>query len=328
MQGEKTMPDVSLIVTIALAGLVILVLVKTAVIVPQQNAYVVESLGRYSRTLTAGFNLLVPFLEKVAYKHSLKEHAFDIPAQATVTKDNVRIVVDGVLYVQVKDAKAASYGIGDYLFAISQLAQTTLRSEIGKIDLDKTFEERNAINQQVVEELDKATAAWGVKVLRYEIRNIDPPKDVLEAMEMQMKAERRKRAVILQSEGERQATINTAEGEKKRVVLASEAKREEQINEAKGEAEAIKAVASATADGLKTVAAALTSEGGDAAMQLRVAEQYVEQFGKLAQENNTILLPAELGNIGAMIGAAKAVWDGGAGGEIRGNASRRKDEAR
>ncbi|HNK51552.1 MAG TPA: stomatin-like protein, partial [Nitrospira sp.] len=219
-------------VVIFLAGLVLLVISKTARVVPQQSAYVVERLGRYSRTLGAGFHILWPFLDSVQYKHSLKETAIDIPEQICITRDNVQVGVDGILYSKVLDPQRASYGISDYRFAITQLAQTALRSEIGKIELDRTFEERTNINSQVVNELDKATEPWGVKVLRYEIKNITPPKDVLAAMEKQMRAEREKRAVILTSEGERDAAINQAEGEKQQVIKASEAKKQQQINEA------------------------------------------------------------------------------------------------
>ncbi|MEM7562968.1 MAG: slipin family protein, partial [Pseudomonadota bacterium] len=276
-------------VAIVIAFLVIIVIFKTAVVVPQQSALVVESLGKYSRTLRAGFHILIPFIENTAYKHSLKELAFDIPEQVCITKDNVQVGVDGVLYLQVMDAERASYGITDFAFAISQLAQTTLRSEIGKIDLDRTFEERGSINANVVAELDKASDPWGVKVLRYEIKNINPPHDVLTAMEKQMRAEREKRAVILTSEGERDAKINEAEGEKQRVIKESEAAKQQQINEAQGEAEAILAVATATAEGLRQVASSLTVDGGDQAMQLRVAEAYVQQFGNLAKEGNTLV---------------------------------------
>ena len=300
--------DFGFMVAAALAVVVIVVIIKTAVVVPQQNAYVVENLGKYSRTLGAGFHILVPFLERVAYRHSLKEHAVDVEEQICITSDNVQVGVDGVLYLQVMDARRASYGIGDYLFAIAQLAQTTLRSEIGKIELDKTFEERSHINLRVVEELDQASNPWGVKVLRYEIRNINPPRDVLTAMEKQMRAEREKRATVLASEGERDAKINEAEGEKQRVIKESEAAKQQQINEAEGEAAAILAVAEATAEGLKKVAAALNAEGGDKAMQLRVAEDYLDRFGNLAREGNTLIVPANLSDVSSMIGAATTVF--------------------
>ena len=286
---------------------VLIVIIKTAVVVPQQSAYVVENLGKYSRTLVAGFHILFPFIERIAYKHTLKEQAIDVEEQICITADNVQVGVDGVLYLQVMDARAASYGIGEYLFAIAQLAQTTLRSEIGKIELDKTFEERNHINLRVVAELDKASEPWGVKVLRYEIKNINPPADVVSAMEKQMRAEREKRATVLDSEGHRDAKINEAEGEKQRVIKESEAAKEQQINEAQGEAAAILSVAEATAEGLKKVAEALNAEGGDRAMQLRVAENYLGQFGSIAKEGNTLIVPANLSDVSSMIGAATSV---------------------
>lgn len=288
-------------VVIFLAGLVILVISKTARVVPQQSAYVVERLGRYSRTLGAGFHILWPFLDSVQYKHSLKETAIDIPEQICITRDNVQVGVDGILYSKVLDPQRASYGISDYRFAITQLAQTALRSEIGKIELDRTFEERTNINSQVVNELDKATEPWGVKVLRYEIKNITPPKDVLAAMEKQMRAEREKRAVILTSEGERDAAINQAEGEKQQVIKASEAKKQQQINEAEGAAAAIMAIASATAEGLRKVAESTQVPGGYEAVQLRVAEQYITKFGELAKASNTLVLPANVSDVGSML---------------------------
>ena len=304
------MESAAVIVIGVLVLVTIIVIIKTAIVVPQQSAYVVETLGKYSRTVQAGFHILVPFIQRIAYKHTLKEQAIDVEEQICITSDNVQVGVDGVLYLQVMDARNASYGIGDYLFAISQLAQTTLRSEIGKIELDKTFEERNHINLRVVAELDQASDPWGVKVLRYEIKNINPPQDVVSAMEKQMRAEREKRATVLQSEGERDAKINEAEGEKQRVIKESEAVREQQVNEAQGEAAAILAVAEATAEGLKKVAEALDSEGGDKAMQLRVAENYLERFGNLAKEGNTLIVPANLSDVSSMIGAATSVLSG------------------
>ncbi|MEX2123615.1 MAG: stomatin-like protein [Woeseia sp.] len=294
----------SLYVALAISVVVIFVIAKTAVVVPQQNAYVVERLGKFSRVLNAGFHILIPFIERVAYRHTLKEQAVDIAEQICITRDNVQVGVDGVLYMQVLDPARASYGIGDYQFAIAQLAQTTLRSEIGKIELDRTFEERGAINANLVDELDKASEPWGVKVLRYEIKNINPPQDVLGAMEKQMRAEREKRAVILNSEGERDAVINQAEGEKQRVIKESEAVKQQQINEAEGEAAAILAVATATADGLKRVAAALVERGGHEAMQLRVAQQYIDEFGNLAKAGNTLVVPANLADLASMIALA------------------------
>ena len=299
------------IAVVAVVVLVIVVIAKTATIVPQQSGYVVERLGRYSRTLQAGFHILIPFLERIAYKHSLKEKAIDISEQLCITRDNVQVGVDGVLYLQVLDPRQASYGITDFVFAISQLAQTTLRSEVGKIDLDRTFEERSSINGLVVTELDKASAPWGVKVLRYEIRNINPPRDVLAAMEKQMRAEREKRAVVLTSEGERDAKINEAEGEKQRIIKESEAARTQQINEAQGEAEAILAVATATAEGLRRVGEAAGTEGGMDAIRLRIAEQYVQQFGQLAKEGNTFVVPANLGDLASMLTLATTIVKGG-----------------
>lgn len=292
------------LVTLLLALFVIYVFAKTAVVVPQQSAYVVERLGKYSATLDAGFHILLPFIDNIRYKHSLKETAIDIPEQVCITRDNVQVSVDGILYLKVLHPQRASYGISDYGFALIQLAQTTLRSEIGKIELDRTFEERTNINIQVVNELDKASDPWGVKVLRYEIKNIMPPKDVLNAMEKQMRAEREKRAVILTSEGERDAAINQAEGEKQQVIKASEAKKQQQINEAEGAASAILAIAQATAEGLRKVAETIQVPGGQEAVQLRVAEQYISKFGELARTNNTLILPATVSDVGSMIALA------------------------
>jgi regulator of protease activity HflC (stomatin/prohibitin superfamily) len=296
-----------LLATLVFVALALLVLKKTAVVVPQQSAYVVERLGKYSSTLNAGLHILVPFIDVIRYKHSLKELALDIAEQICITKDNVQVGVDGVLYIKVLDAERASYGITDFRFAISQLAQTTLRSEIGKIDLDRTFEERSTINVSVVNELDKASAPWGVKVMRYEIKNINPPQDVVNAMEKQMRAEREKRAVVLTSEGQRDAAINEAEGEKQQVIKASEAKRQQQINEAEGEASAILAIATATSEGIRKVAEAIQDPGGYEAVQLRVAEQYIGEFGELAKASNTLVLPASVSDVGSMIALAMNV---------------------
>ena len=293
-----------LFVVLLLAVLVLVIIAKTAVVVPQQSAYVVERLGKYAATLDAGFHILVPFIDRIRYKHSLKETAIDIPEQVCITRDNVQVSVDGILYLKVLNPQRASYGISDYNFALIQLAQTTLRSEIGKIELDRTFEERTNINIQVVNELDKASDPWGVKVLRYEIKNITPPKGVLDAMEKQMRAEREKRAVILTSEGERDAAINQAEGEKQQVIKASEAKKQQQINEAEGAAAAILAIAQATAEGLRKVAETIRVPGGQEAVQLRVAEQYITKFGELAKTTNTLILPATVSDVGSMIAVA------------------------
>jgi regulator of protease activity HflC (stomatin/prohibitin superfamily) len=298
----------ALIVAVVLAALVILVVAKTAVVVPQQSAYVVERLGKYRETLGAGFHILIPFLDAVRYRHSLKEAAVDIPEQVCITRDNVQVHVDGVLYLKVLNPERASYGVLDYLFAISQLAQTTLRSEMGKIDLDRTFEERTHINIQVVSELDKASEPWGIKMLRYEIKNITPPKDVLAAMEKQMRAEREKRAVILTSEGERDAAINSAEGQKQQVIKASEARKQQQINEAEGGAAAILSIARATAEGIRQVAGSIQVPGGSEAVQLRVAEQYLTKFGELANASDTtMIVPAGVADVASMIGMAMNV---------------------
>jgi regulator of protease activity HflC (stomatin/prohibitin superfamily) len=293
-----------LFVVLLLAVLVLIIIAKTAVVVPQQSAYVVERLGKYSATLDAGFHMLLPFIDRIRYRHSLKEAAIDIPEQVCITRDNVQVSVDGILYLKVLNPQRASYGISDFHFALIQLGQTTLRSEIGKIELDRTFEERTNINIQVVNELDKASEAWGVKVLRYEIKNITPPKGVLDAMEKQMRAEREKRAVILTSEGERDAAINQAEGEKQQVIKASEAKKQQQINEAEGAAAAILAIAQATAEGLRKVAETIQVPGGQEAVQLRVAEQYITKFGELAKTTNTLILPATVSDVGSMIALA------------------------
>jgi regulator of protease activity HflC (stomatin/prohibitin superfamily) len=293
-----------LFVLLVLAALVVIIVAKTAVVVPQQSAYVVERLGKYAATLDAGFHILLPFIDRIRYRHSLKEAAIDIPEQVCITRDNVQVSVDGILYLKVLNPQRASYGISDFHFALIQLGQTTLRSEIGKIELDRTFEERTNINIQVVNELDKASEAWGVKVLRYEIKNITPPKGVLDAMEKQMRAEREKRAVILTSEGERDAAINQAEGEKQQVIKASEAKKQQQINEAEGAAAAILAIAQATAEGLRKVAETIQVPGGQEAVQLRVAEQYITKFGELAKTTNTLILPATVSDVGSMIALA------------------------
>ena len=305
----------ALVIAVVVAVFAIFVVVKTAVVVPQQNAYVVERLGKFHAVLDAGFHVLFPFFDVIRYRHTLKEQAVDIPEQICITKDNVQVAVDGILYLKVLDPSRASYGIADYYYAISQLAQTALRSEIGKIDLDRTFEERTHINGMVIAELDKATGPWGIKVLRYEIKNITPPQDVLAAMEKQMRAEREKRAVILTSEGERDAAINTAEGKKQQVIKESEAQRQRQINEAEGQASAILAIAHATSEGLRKVGDAIAQPGGNEAVQLRVAEQYVNEFGKLARTTNTVILPATLSDVGAMIALATNVLKGTQGGE-------------
>ena len=296
--------NATLIAVVVLAALVVVVILKTAVIVPQKSEYIIERLGKYNNTLGAGFHILVPFLDRVSYKFSLKEEVFDIPSQTCITKDNVTVEVDGLIYLQVMDSKRAAYGINDYRLAASQLAQTTLRSCIGKIDLDKTFEERETINGQVVDSIDQAAQAWGVKVLRYEVKDILPPESVKNAMEAQMTAEREKRAAIAKSEGERQSTINRAEGERQDAILRSEGEKQRRINEAEGRAQEILAVARATAEGLKTIAEQLQMTGGQAAANLRVAEQYVTEFGKLARASNTLVIPSNVSDMAGMVTTA------------------------
>lgn len=296
-----------LIAVVALVVLFIVVLAKTAVVVPQQNAYIVERLGKFSGVLPAGFHVLLPFIDVIRYRHALKETAVDIPEQICITRDNVQVGVDGVLYMKVIDPERASYGISNYQFAITQLAQTTLRSELGRIELDRTFEERTNINTHVVSELDKATEPWGIKVFRYEIKNITPPSDILGAMEKQMRAEREKRATILTSEATRDAAINTAEGEKQQTIKKSEAAKQRQINEAEGQAQAILEIAKATAEGIREVAETIQMPGGMEAVQLRVAEKYIEQFGLLAKTGNTMIVPANVADVSGMLASAMAI---------------------
>lgn len=299
----------SLVAVAVLAALVIVVLIKTAVIVPQKKEYIVERLGKYKKSLGAGFHILFPFIDKVAYKFTLKEEVFDIPSQTCITRDNVTVEVDGLIYLQVIDSKMAAYGINDYRMASSQLAQTTLRSSIGKIDLDKTFEEREAINSQVVDSIDEAAQSWGVKVLRYEVKDIMPPQTVKNAMEAQMTAEREKRAAIARSEGDRQSTINRAEGERQDAILRSEGEKQKRINEAQGRAEEIRAVALATAEGLKAISERLQAPGGRDAANLRVAEQYVREFGRLAKESNTLVVPSSVSDVATMVTTAMTALD-------------------
>lgn len=293
--------DMSFFLGILLAIVVVVVLLKTARVVPQREQFVVERLGKYAKTLDAGFHILVPFVDVVAYKHTLKEQTVDVPSQSCITQDNISVEIDGVIYMQVNDARAASYGIQDYMFATSQLAQTTLRSEIGKIELDRTFEERETINSQVVEAVDRAAEPWGVKILRYEIKDIVPPASVKDALEKQMRAERERRAVVASSEGERQARINVSEGERQEAINLSEAEKLRQINEAEGRAEEIRLIAEATAAGVRAVGAAVSEPGGKDAINLRVAEQWVTEFGKLAKVNNTMIVPAQLGDVSTLV---------------------------
>lgn len=301
--------DISLILAIGFSIFVIVTVAKTARIVPQREQFVIERLGKYSRTLDAGFHILIPFLDRVAYKHSMKEIAVDVPQQTCITRDNIQVDIDGIIYLQVVDARAASYGITDYYFATTQLAQTTLRSEIGKIELDKTFEERDVINARVVETVDKAAEPWGIKVLRYEVKDIMPPASVTDALEKQMRAERERRAVVAKSEGERQAQINVSEGAKQEMINLSEGQKLKQINEAEGKASEIRLIAEATAHGLRTIAAAINEEGGLDAVNLRVAEQYVKEFGQLAKTNNTLIIPSNLGDVGGMVATVMKSMD-------------------
>ena len=292
------------VATVFLLGLILIAIIailKTAVVVPQKSAYVVQRLGKYSTTLGAGFHILVPFVDKVAYKHTLKEEALDVPPQSCITRDNVAVEVDGILYLQIMDPVKASYGITNFRWATIQLAQTTLRSLIGKIELDRTFEERESVNAGVVSALDKASEPWGVKVTRYEIKNITPPQTILEAMEKQMRAEREKRAVIATSEGQRQSAINLAEGERQAAIARSEGEKTKLINEATGRAQAVELEAKATANAFREIAASLQAEGGRDALNLRVAEDYLKQFGNLAKAGNTLILPSNLADIAGFV---------------------------
>ena len=289
--------------------LIVVVLVKTAVVVPQRSEYVVQRLGKYRTTLTAGFHILYPFFDIVAYKRTLKEEPIDISAQTCITADNVTLEVDGILYLQVVNSKMSAYGIDDYHFAATQLAQTSLRSAIGKISLDNTFEARETLNGQVVMALDEAASNWGIKVLRYEIKDIQPPRTVLEAMEKQMKAEREKRAEIARSEGEKQAIINKAEGDRGEAIFLSEGEKTKRINEAEGRAQEILMVAEATAEGIRKVGEALASTGGKEAANLEVAKQYLNEFGKLAKANNTMIVPGNLSNLSSMVASAMATFE-------------------
>ncbi len=296
--------------TIILVGTLLFALVvffKTIRIVPQKQAFIVERLGKYSTTLEAGFHILVPFLDRISYKHTLKEQAVDVPPQQCITKDNIAVEVDGILYMQVVDPKRASYGIDHYKFASTQLAQTTMRSVMGKLDLDNTFEEREKINTVIVEAVDKASDPWGVKVTRYEVKNILPPQSIKDAMEKHMRAEREKRATIAESEGDRQAKINRAEGQKQEMIAESEGEKQKRINEAEGRAIEILKVAEATANGIREIASAINDKGGINAVNLRIAEQYLNEFGKLAGTNNSIIIPSNLSDIAGLIKSVTTV---------------------
>ncbi len=295
------------IVYIVIAVIAIIFVTRAIKIVPQQHAWVVERLGRYDRTLTPGLSIVVPFVDRVAYKHSLKEVPLDVPSQVCITKDNTQLQVDGILFFQITDPMRASYGSSDFMIAITQLAQTTLRSMVGKMELDKTFEERDAINAQVVNALDEAASNWGVKVLRYEIKDLTPPAEILRAMQAQITAEREKRALIAASEGRRQEQINIATGEREAFIARSEGEKQAEINNAQGEASAILAVAEASAEAIRKIAAAIQSPGGEQAVQLKVAEKAVEAYAQLAQKNNTMIVPGNMTEVSALIASAMAV---------------------
>jgi regulator of protease activity HflC (stomatin/prohibitin superfamily) len=295
-------------VFIILAIIALVILVQMIKIVPQQEAWVVERFGRFDTVLEPGLTLLIPIVQRVAYKHTLKEQAMDVNAQTAISGDNVSLLIDGVLYVKIIDAKAASYGVNNPYYAITQLAQTTMRSEIGKLALDQTFEERDTLNAAIVIAINQAAKAWGIQCMRYEIKDIQPPQTILKAMELQVAAERQKRANVLESEGKRQATINHAEAEKAEVVLASEASYTSQVNRARGEAEAILLVAEANAKSIEVVAKAIKQTGGSDAVSLKVAEKYVEAFAELAKENNTIIVPANIGDPSAAIAQALSIF--------------------
>jgi len=305
------------IVYLVIAIAAVIFITRAIKIVPQQHAFVVEKLGRYDRTLTPGLSFVVPFIERVAYKHSLKEVPLDVPSQVCITKDNTQLQVDGILYFQVTDPMRASYGSSDYIIAITQLAQTTLRSVIGKMELDKTFEERDLINASVVQALDDAALNWGVKVLRYEIKDLTPPAEILRAMQAQITAEREKRALIAASEGRRQEQINIATGEREAFIARSEGEKQAEINTAQGQAAAIVAVAEATASAIRQVAAAIQSPGGEQAVQLKVAERAVDAYSQLAQKNNTMIVPGNMSEVSALIGTAMALLNRGRNGEPR-----------
>ena len=297
--------------TLILIGLIILAIIilsKSAKVVPQKTVYIVERLGKYSGTLEAGFHILIPFIDRIRYVHSLKENAIDVPEQSCITKDNIQVDIDGILYFVIVDPVKASYGINDYAFASIQLAQTTMRSEVGKIDLDKTFEEREKINMEIVAAVDKASMPWGLKVTRYEIKNIVPPPSIKDAMEKQMRAEREKRALIAESEGDKQAKINRAEGDKQEAIAKSEGEKMKRINEAEGRAQEIERVAQATARGIREIASAIAAPGGSQAVNLRIAEQYLGEFGKLATKSNTMIIPANMTDVATTVATVARIF--------------------
>ena len=297
----------STIILILLGIFLLIAFLSTFKVVPQRSVYIVERLGKYSRTLDAGFHILIPFIDKIAYKQNLKEQAIDVASQICITKDNIAVEVDGILYLQVMDPQKASYGIDNYRFAVIQISQTTMRSVIGRMELDKTFEERETVNGSIVSAVDKASEPWGIKVSRYEVKNIAPPQSIRDAMEKQMRAEREKRALIAESEGDKQAKINRAEGDKQEMIARSEGEKQRKINEASGTASEIEMVAIATAKGIKEIALAINEEGGMNAVNLRIAEQYLIEFGKLAKTNNTMIVPADLSDIAGILSGITSV---------------------
>ena len=304
---QAFVPNGLTVIALVLFALVVVFVIKAVRIVPQQHAWVVERLGKFHASLGPGLNIVIPFIDRVAYKHSLKEVPLDVPSQVCITRDNTQLAVDGVLYFQVTDPQRASYGSSNYIVAITQLAQTTLRSVIGKLELDKTFEEREFINQSVVSAIDEAAMNWGVKVLRYEIKDLTPPAEILRAMQQQITAEREKRALIASSEGRKQEQINIATGEKAAAIAKSEGDKQSQINNAQGEAAAVLTVAQATAEAIRKVAEAIQSPGGMEAVNLKVAERYVDAFGNLAKAGNTLIVPANLSDVGSLISTAMTV---------------------
>lgn len=295
------------VIYIGIAFFALIIILSTAKVVPQRSAFIVERLGKYQRTLQAGFTLLVPFVDRIRYRHTLKEQAIDVASQTCITKDNIAVEVDGILYLQVIDPAKASYGIDNYKFASIQIAQTTMRSVIGRLELDRTFEERDVINSSIVDAVDKASDPWGVKVTRYEVKNIAPPQSIKDAMEKQMRAEREKRAMIAESEGMMQSKVNVAEGDKQELIKRSEGEKMRKINEAEGKAAEIEFVAKATANGIRNIALAINEKGGKEAVNLRIAEQYLLEFGKLAKQNNTMIIPSNMADIASIISTATSV---------------------
>jgi len=302
------MVEVSTIIILGLIFLVFLIIMRTARVVPQKTVFIVERLGKYNGTLEAGFHILIPFVDRVAHKHSMKETVIDVPPQSCITKDNIAVEVDGILYIQIVDPVKASYGVSDYVFASTQLAQTTMRSEIGKIELDRTFEEREKINSEIVQAVDKASLPWGLKVTRHEIKNIVPPASIKDAMEKQMRAEREKRALIAESEGDKQAKINRAEGDKQEAIAKSEGEKMKRINEAEGRGQEIERVAMATAKGIREIANAISDKGGIDAVNLRIAESYLAEFGKLAQKNNAMIIPSNLSDVAGVVASVGKIF--------------------